>query len=486
MPYGRIAGELDEGRTTILGTAADQLAEVVQRARVAQRTLETYTQEQIDELVRAAAWAGYSLASELARLAVEETGIGNYEDKVRKTRRKTLGTLRDLMGSRSVGVISQDIERGITEIAKPVGVVGAFTPLTNPGATVVNNIMIALKGGNAIILAPHPKGDRTCRAAVRGVHAELTKVGAPVDIVQQFTLVTPEKTASKQRARELMQKVDLVLVTAGPANVKAAYSSGTPALGVGVGNVPVIVDATADIEDAAGKIARSKTFDNATSCSSENSILVEDGIYDRVLSALAAEGGCVLSPAEKLLLQAFMWKDGRLSRSVVGQPSSLIAQLSGITRPEAVRARFLMVEEEGIGASYPFSDEKLSPVLTVYRFRGFEEAIDKVNRILEVQGRGHSCGIHTKDQEHVAKLAQAVKVARVLVNQAHCIGNGGDFTNGLNFTLSMGAGTWGGNSTCDNITYKHLLNITRISRVISADHPTEEELWGEYWRRYGK
>jgi sulfoacetaldehyde dehydrogenase len=469
-----------------LAIDTDQLTEVIQRARTAQRAFETFSQARIDEVVLAAAWAGYSHASELARLAVGETGIGDYEDKVQKNRRKTLGTLRDLAGARSVGVVSEDTERGITEIAKPVGVVGAFSPLTNPGATVINNIMIALKGGNAIILAPHPKGDRTCREAVKAVHTELAKVGAPADAVQQFSLVTPDKASSKQRALELMQSVDLVLVTAGPANVKAAYSSGTPALGVGVGNVPVIVDATADIEDAAGKIALSKAFDNATSCSSENSILVQDGIYEPVLAALAARGGCVLSAAEKSLLQAFMWKDGRLTRSVVGQPSSLIARLSGISRPDATRAKFLMVEEEGIGVAFPFSGEKLSPVLTVYRFRDFEDAIGKVNRILEVQGRGHSCGIHTKDEDHVAKLAHAVKVARVLVNQAHCIGNGGDFSNGLSFTLSMGAGTWGGNSTCDNITYKHLLNITRISRVIKAKIPTEEEMWGDYLRRYGK
>jgi sulfoacetaldehyde dehydrogenase len=469
-----------------LAIDTDQLTEVIQRARSAQRAFETYGQTRIDEAVLAAAWAGYSHASELARLAVEETGIGNFEDKLQKNRRKTLGTLRDLIGARSVGVIKVDTERGITEIAKPVGVVGAFTPLTNPGATVINNIMIALKGGNAIILAPHPKGDRTCREAVKAVHVELRKVGAPLDLVQQFSLVTPDKASSKHRAQELMQGVDLVLVTAGLANVKAAYSSGTPALGVGVGNVPVIVDATADIEDAAGKIARSKAFDNATSCSSENSILVQEGIYDRVLAALVAKGGCMLAPAEKSLLQDFMWKEGRLNRSVVGQSSDLIARLSGISRPEAAGAKFLMVEEEGIGASFPFSGEKLSPVLTVYRFHDFEEAVGKVNRILELQGRGHSCGIHTKDEEHVARLAQAVKVARVLVNQAHCIGNGGDFSNGLNFTLSMGAGTWGGNSTCDNITYKHLLNITRISRVIPANVPTEEELWGDYLRRYGK
>ena len=470
----------------MLGLDVLQLPEVIERARAAQQILERYSQAQIDEAVSAAAWAGYSQAATLARLAAEDTGIGNYEDKVQKNRRKILGTLRDLKGAVSVGVIKVDQERGITEIAKPVGIVAAFTPLTNPGATVIHNIMIALKGGNAIILAPHPKGDRTCAEAVKAVHRELAKLGAPLDSVQHFSLVTADRALSKQRSQELMQSVDLVLVTGGPTNVKAGYASGTPALGVGVGNVPVIIDASAELEDAAEKIARSKAFDNATSCSSENSILVDDTVYDSALRALAANGGCLLSGGDKSLLQAFMWPGGKLNRSVVGQPASLIAKLAGITRPDALAAKFLMVEEDGIGKAFPFSGEKLSPVLTVYRFQRFEEAVDKVCRILEHQGKGHSCGIHTKNEEHIATLARAVKAARVLVNQAHCIGNGGDFANGLDFTLSMGAGTWGGNSTCDNISYKHMLNTTRISRVIAAIIPTEDEMWGDYLRKYGR
>lgn len=462
------------------------VSECVTRARAAQQIFAGYSQEQVDDVVAAAAWAGYSHAEVLARLAIEDTGIGNYEDKVVKNRRKTLGTMRDLKGARSVGPIRTDARRGLTDIAKPVGIVGVLTPVTNPGATVINNIMIVLKGGNAIVLAPHPKGERTCAMVVELARAALVRVGAPADLVQYVSLTASSKEESKQRAQDLMREVDLVLVTAGPGNVKMAYSSGTPALGVGVGNVPAIVDETADIEEAAGKIVRSKTFDCATSCSSENSLVVAAAAYDRMVRALQTRGGYLLSAEEKSRLQAVMWRNGALSREVVGQPASSIAALAGLTDPAATGAQFLMVEEDGVGKAFPFSGEKLSPVLTMYRWTTFDEALDTVARILAYQGEGHSCGIHSTNEDRIARLAATAKVGRVLVNQAHCIGNGGDFANGLDFTLSLGAGTWGGNSTSDNITYRHFINITRVSRVIPAVVPTEDELWGDYFARHGR
>lgn len=465
---------------TIAGTG--QVVELVARARAAERQFETWTQARVDLVVTAAAWAGYSNAERLAKLAIEETALGVYEDKVSKNRRKILGTLRDLRGKPSMGVIHVDEARGITEIAKPVGVVAAFTPLTNPGATPIHNVMIALKGRNAIILAPHPRAEETCAAVLGLVHRELGKLGAPLDLVQLFSLRAPDRFQSRQQAQELMRRVDLVLATAGRAKVEAAYHSGTPALGVGLGNVPVIVDRTANLVDAAEKITYSKTFDNATSCSSENALIIDQVVYAEVLDHLAARGGYRVRPDEKRRLQEAMWLDGVLSRKVVGQSAATIARLAGI---DAEDARFLIVEEGGIGKAYPFSGEKLSPVVTVYRFVTFDEAVEKVTRLLEYQGLGHSCGIHTTEDRHVEQLAQAARVARVLVNQAHCIGNGGDFGNGLPFTLSMGAGTWGGTSTCDNITYTHLLNTTRIARPIRPVIPSELELFGDYLHRYG-
>jgi sulfoacetaldehyde dehydrogenase len=245
--------------------------------------------------------------------------------------------------------------------------------------------------------------------------------------------------------------------------------------------VPVIVDSSADIDDAADKIVHSKTFDNATSCSSENALVVAEEVYANLIEALRSRGGYLVSASEKASLQETMWQEGVLSRQVVAQPAKAIAALAGI---DAGDTRFLIVEEEGIGPRFPFSGEKLSPVLTVYRFTGFERAVEIVNTILNYQGLGHSCGIHTKDEERINRIAEATKVARVLVNQAHCVGNGGDFANGLPFTLSMGAGTWGRNSTCDNITYRHFLNITRIARPIPAVIPTADEMFGDYLRQH--
>ena len=462
------------------------VAEYVARARAAQQIYEGYSQQQVDQAVAAVGWAGFKNAETLARLAIDETGIGNYDDKVTKNRRKTLGTLRDLKGARSVGVIREDPARGLTEIAKPVGVVAALTPVTNPGATAVNNVMIVLKGGNAILLAPHPMGENTCAKVVELARQALGRVGAPEDLVQYVSLRASSKEESKRRAQALMQQVDLALVTGGPANVRMAYSSGTPALGVGVGNAPVILDETAEIEAAADRIVQSKIFDCATSCSSENALVIQTGIYDAVLRALQSRGGYVVSTDEKSRLQATMWKDGTLSRSVVAQPASTIARLAGLAAETALDARFLIVEEDGIGKMYPFSGEKMSPVLTVYRYTTFEDALDKVARILDYQGKGHSCGIHSSNDDHITRLARAAKVSRVLVNQAHCIGNGGDFANGFDFTLSLGAGTWGGNSTCDNITYRHFLNVTRLARPIPPSVPTEQELWGDYFAKYGR
>jgi sulfoacetaldehyde dehydrogenase len=461
-----------------------RIGDFIDRGRAAQERFAQYSQDQVDEVVTAVAWSGYHNADLLARLAVDETAIGNVADKLTKTRRKILGTLRDLKGAPSVGVIRVDERRGLTEIAKPAGIVAAFTPMTNPSATVVNNLMIALKGANAVIVAPHPSGERTCAEAVRLARVEIAKTGAPVDLIQYVSLRAADKAESKRRADELMRAVDLVLATAGRATVSAAYSSGRPALGVGVGNVPVIVDSTADLDDAATKIAYSKTFDNATSCSSENALVVEATVYDALVGALQAHGGYVLTRTEVGMLERVMWHGAMLNREIVGQPASLLVSLSGISSSEARQARFLVVEETGVGPEFPFSGEKLSPVLALYKVHDFGEAVEHVNSILAYQGLGHSCGIHTKDNAHVDELAARVKVCRVLVNQAHCVGNGGDFANGLKFSLSMAAGTWGRNSTSDNISYEHLLNITRVARPIPPVVPSEGDLFGDFLKRY--
>jgi sulfoacetaldehyde dehydrogenase len=267
--------------------------------------------------------------------------------------------------------------------------------------------------------------------------------------------------------------------------VRAGYSSGTPALGVGAGNVAVIIDESADCEDAAAKVMRSKTFDHATSCSSENSLIVHDRVYDRMLSALTREGGVLLSAAEKTKLQQTMFPGGKLSPAVTAQSVGRICEVAGLTRPELVRAKCLMVEETGTGKAYPFSGEKLSPVLTLYRARDFDHAFEIVGAIYDYMGNGHSCGIHTQDDAHVERLGREMTVCRVIVNQAHAIANGGSFDNGLPFSLSMGCGTWGRNSFSENLNYRHFMNVTRIVRPIPPREPRLDEIFGEYWTKHG-
>ena len=459
-----------------------QVTRLMERARAAQRQFENATQELVDEVVTAVAWAAYKPgnAEALARRAVEDTGLGRVDDKITKTRRKTMGTLRDLQGARTVGVLREDPEKGITEIAKPMGVVAALCPSTNPEATPFNKAMMILKCRNAVILAPSPKGAGTCELAVELIHAELRKIGVPLDLVQQLP-----QPISKELTNELMRQADFIVVTGSQSNVRAAYSSGTPAIGVGLGNAPVIVDASADLDDAAEKIKRSKVFDYATSCSSENSVLLHADVYEDALDALRRQGGFLLTPTEKAQLERIAFSDGKLSGKVTAQSPQVIAQMAGFQDPGAQQAEFFMVQENGVGKDHPFSGEKLSVILTVYKFETFDEAVEKVQRILDYQGAGHSCGIHTKDEDHMRRLAHEIKVARVLVNQAHAMGNGGSFDNGLNFTLTMGGGSWAKNSISENLSYKHFMNVTRLVRPIPPVMPTEEQLWGAYIKKYG-
>lgn len=465
--------------------ARDAVAVLVARARAAQRVFERYDQARVDEVVTAAGWAivepGRNRA--LAERAVADTGLGNVADKIAKNRRKTLGLLRDLAGAPSVGVIAEDRERNITEIARPIGVVAAITPSTNPAATPANNILNALKGRNAIVLAPSPKGSTTLDLLLQFVHAELGRVGAPRDLV--LALPSP---ADRALTFELMRQADLVVATGSQKNVRAAYSSGTPAVGVGAGNVVAIVDETADVARAAALIAASKTFDNATSCSSENSVIALDANRDSLLAALAREDGVLLDEAESAALRAAMFPDGHLAAAFIAQDAPTIAARAGLTRPGLASARFLVVAERGVGAAHPFSGEKLSPVLAFYTAPDFDAAAALAGRILGYQGAGHSIGLHSTSAERARALGLALPVCRVIVNQAHCFATGGSFDNGLPFSLSMGCGSWGGNSISDNLNYRHFLNITRVVHPLAPERvrePTDDEIFGAYRRKHG-
>ncbi|MGJ7541760.1 acylating sulfoacetaldehyde dehydrogenase [Variovorax sp. LT1R16] len=472
-------------------SAQSPIADLVARARAAQRIYDTWTQEQVDMAVTAAGWAIIEPGRnrELAALAVADTGVGNVEDKVRKNHRKTLGLLRDLQGTRSVGVIAEDHALGIVEIARPVGVVCAVTPSTNPGATPANKIINALKGRNAVIVAPSPKGWTTAARLIAFIHAQFDRIGAPRDLVQ--LLPSP---VSKQSTAELMTLCDLVVATGSQANVRAAYASGTPAFGVGAGNVASIVDETADPALAADRILRSKTFDNATSCSAENSLVVIDAARPALLAALEARGAVMLDAPQKRVLQSLMWPEGRLSAAVIGQSARVIAERAAAQDPAGRAAwlaiaerdpRILMVAESGVGHDHPFSGEKLSPVLTVYGAADFDAAAATVERIYGYEGAGHSVGLHSTVPERALRLGLTLPVSRVIVDQPHALATGGNFDNGLPFSLSMGCGTWGKNNFSENMNYRHYLNITRISRPIPERMPTEDEIFGAFFARHG-
>lgn len=463
-------------------TARHEIAEVIGRARAAQFAIADYTQDQVDELCTAVAWAvaRSDRAEALAKLAVDEGGFGNYQDKVTKINKRVLGVLADMRSVRTVGVVEEDPARGLVKLAKPVGVIAALIPTTGPDATPPVKALFALKGRNAIIMAPHPRTKDTTAAVVDFMREACTEVGAPADLVQM--LPTPSIAATQ----ELMRQADLVVATGGAGMVKAAYSSGTPAYGVGVGNAVHVVDETADLDDAAAAIVIAKTFDLATSCLADNSVIAQADVYQGLLDRLGAGGGHLCSAAEKSALQKCMWPEGGAipTPDVIAKTAQVIAGLAGFTIADD--RTFLIVEEDGAGPDHPFSGEKLSVVLALYSYAGgIEHAVDQVNAITGYQGLGHTCGIHTSRDDHVDALATGTRTARVLVNQNLNEGAGSP-RNGLPFTLSLSCGTWGGNFTTENVNARHFVNLTWVSRPIAPHPVSEEDLFGAYWAKHGR
>jgi sulfoacetaldehyde dehydrogenase len=460
----------------------DEVATVVARARAAARAIEDYTQEQVDELVTAVAWAVVRKdhAEALARQAVDEGGFGNYADKVAKINKRVVGVLADMTGMRTVGVVEEDPQAGIVKIAKPVGVVAALIPTTGPDATPPVKTLFALKGRNAIICAPHPRTHGATEAVVGFMRAACEQVGAPADLVQSLPAPSMAKT------QELMRQADLVVATGGAGMVRAAYSSGTPAYGVGVGNSVHVVDETADLADAASAILAAKTFDYATSCLADNAVIAHEDVYDELVARLTGTGAHLCDPDQKESLRAVMWPDGGAvpSIKVVAKSAAHIAGLAGFgVGPDCP---MLLVEEEGSGPDRPFSGEKLSVVLALYRYRGdISAAADLVNGITAYQGLGHTCGIHTSSDANVERLALGTRTARVLVNQNLNEGAGSP-RNGLPFTLSLSCGTWGGNITTENVNARHFINLTWVSRPIEAKAISEEALFAAHWAAHGR
>lgn len=451
--------------------AKEKISALMTRARNAQASIEDWNQEQVDTLTKALVWSVVKpgVIEKVAQMAVDESQLGNYQSKYTKLQKKLRGGLRDMQGKKSVGVIEEDPEKGLIKIAKPVGVVGALIPCTNPEATPVFMAISAIKGRNAIIMAPHPRTKKTNTYIVSILRETLKKYKAPEDLI--IGLEEP----SMDDSGELMKQCDLIVATGGAPLVKVAYSSGTPAYGVGAGNAVIVVDETADIADAARKIKLSKTFDYATSCSSDNSIVVIEKIYDQLMAALQKEGGYIVNAEEKKKLQATLWPDGHLSRFTTAQPAEKIAELAGFTLPKDTQ--FIMVPETGVGPDAPFSGEKMCVVLTVYKVPNFDAAVDKVNAITGYQGMGHSCGLHSNDQKRVVEIGLRTKVSRIMIRQPQCYGNTGNWDNGMPFTMTLGCGSWGGNITSENISWKHMINTTWVSLPIKENIPDDKTLF---------
>ncbi len=463
-----------------VAAAHAEVAALVERARTAQRAIERYTQAEADALVTAVGWHVYKNREALARLAVDEGGFGRYEDKIAKFENRVMGTLADMAGVKTCGVVEEIPEKGLVKIAKPVGVVAALIPTTGPDATPPVKALGALKARNAIIVSPHPRTRLTSIAVVEAMRAGCAEAGAPEDLIQVIVQPSIPKTEA------LMQLADLVVATGGAGMVRAAYGSGTPAYGVGVGNSVHIVDETADLDDAATMIARAKTFDYATSCLADNAVVAEGRIADALLARLVAAGGHVCNADEKGRLRRAMWPNGGEipSIEVVAKPAQRIAELAGFEiGPDRT---FLIVEEDGVGPEHPFSGEKLSVVLAFYRYAGgIDAAVGLVNAITGYQGLGHTCGIHTSSDANVEALAMGTKTARVLVNQNLNEGAGSP-RNGMPYTLSLACGTWGGNITTENVNARHYVNLTWVSRPLKPRAITPEAIFADHWARHGR
>jgi len=454
---------------------AAEIAELIARSRAAQAQIENYTQEQVDRLIRGMVWAvaKEATAEKIAQHTVDETQLGNYDGKYLKIFRKTRATLMDIIGDKSVGVIEEDKARNIVKIAKPVGVIGALSPSTNPEATPVIKAISAVKGRNSIIVCPHPRAKITNKIICDLMRDALVRLGAPADLVIPIEIPSVEKT------NEVMRQCDRILATGGTPMVKAAYSSGTPALGVGVGNAVITVDDTADLDDAAEKIRVSKTLDLAASCSSDNAVILLDAIYDEMLAKLVHQGGYIVNAEEKAKLQDVIWVNGAINANAVAQPAEKIAGMAGFGLPEG--KRFFIVPEEGAGADYPFSGEKMTVTMALYRARDLDHAIELTNAIQAYQGQGHSCGIYSTSDDNIMKLAMGTKTSRVMVNQPQSASNSGNLWNGMRQTFSLGCGSWGGNATNNNITWADLVNVTWVSKPLAKtkELPSDEALFGK-------
>lgn len=453
--------------------AREYVNSFIGKARVAQAEFETFSQEKVDQAVRAIGKIIFDNADPLAKLAAEETRMGKYEDKIQKNAGKTKITWARLKGVKSRGIIARHDDIGIIEVAKPIGVIGCIPPTTNPTMTPVHNAMCALKGGNAILVSPHPRAVQTGIETVKLMRQALEQVGAPVDLIQ----IIPDPTM--EISGLVMQMCDATVATGGPGMVKAAYSSGKPSYGVGAGNVQSLVDVDADLPLSAQQIARSRTYDNGVLCTCEQCVHVQEKQYDEMVALLQAQGGAYISKQEDVdALRAAMFPNGSINKDVVGANAHFIAAQAGLSVPEDTK--FLMVKIDRYGAEEYLAKEKLCPVLCITSYDTWENAVAHAKTNLLNEGAGHSAVVRSHTQSHIDYAGEVLPVSRIGVNMIGSSGLGGSFDNGLNPTATLGCGSWGNNSISENLWWYHLVNIARIA-VTNPDAkvPTDEEVWGD-------
>lgn len=457
----------------------EYVALLMKRARAAQSIVEGFSQEQVDRLAAAITWeivADDALVDELSKFSLEECRLGDVDSKRIKVQEKCRGVYYDVKHAKTVGIVEEIPEKGLVRIAKPVGVIGSLVPSTQAEMHPLIQAIFGVKARDSTIFSPHPRGKRTTKKTVDLIRAVMKKYGAPEDL---FIAIEDPSVPITQ---ELMKQCDLVIATGGQPMVHAAYSSGTPAYGVGAGNAIIYVDKTADLADAAAKIIASKTFDLAAGCSCDNSVIIDEEVYRPMLEEFERAGAHLLDAQEKEKLKKTIWpawpKDHVINRDIVASPVTNIAHLAKLDVPEG--KKLLLVEENETGEATPFSGEKMSLVTAIYKSSGVDEAVRIINENHAYSGAGHSCGVFSKDQDVIDTIALGTYTTRVVVNQSQAATNTGSWTSGMPFTSSLGCGTWGGNIVSENICLKHYLNNTWVINEIPYYKPTDAELFAGF------
>jgi len=448
------------------------IQEQVSKARHAQIEYESFNQDQVDAIVRDIGKFVFDNAELLAQMAVDETEMGSYDDKVLKNKGKARVIWNNLKNKKSRGVIGEDKDANLVFVAKPMGVVAAVTPVTNPIVTPMCNGMFALKTGNAVIFASHPKAQK-CAEYLTSEFMKIVKShNGPDNLIQVVTNGSVEKT------QQLMQSADVVVATGGGAMVKSAYSSGKPSFGVGAGNVPVIIDRDIDLKNAVGKIVDGASFDHGIICSHEQFVIAPEEDFDKTIELFLNTGKVWFTDDKKQIqkLREVVFQDGYLNKDVVGKSASDVGKMAGIDVPES--SRLILLPADGSGIEDVLAKEKLCPVIAIVPYSSFEDAVNMAKANLLVEGAGHSAALHSNNDENIQKAGVELPISRLVVNQPSSTSAGGSLTNGFAPTTTLGCGSWGGNSISENLDYKHLMNVSRIGKVISDKKvPTDDEIW---------